>query len=40
LDVELAPLELGPQAEKKILQTSRELNVTAEQDFHAHLGNR
>jgi hypothetical protein len=39
-EVELALLELGPQADKKIVQTSNELGVIPEQDFHVHLGNR
>ncbi len=32
-EVELALVELGPQADKKVVQTSHELNVTPEQDF-------
>ena len=39
-EVESALLELGPQADKKIVQTSRELGIAREQDFHVHLGNR
>jgi hypothetical protein len=39
-EVELALLELGPQADKKIVQTSRELSIARKQDFHVHLGNR